>query len=526
MYIECGGLFLGMYYTGSPYYSSMRNFFGVSTVAWPSMVNQVDNLEGKAGTIMAGISFPHSSQLFNMGIDALTPASGAVVPFTEVDYGNVSVYNQGSYRKTFYLGYALSELEDQDRISSRYNVLLKIMGFFDYDLPADYAIASFKADNRFGLAPLGVTFEDISLYDPGSYIESWKWDFNSDGVIDSEEENPSYTYDQPGKYDVTLIVTSSSGISDTLVQKDFIGVRQGMFVYEVVAGAPNFSGSYIRDFLQDYFFFETEYDTVYPLSLLGYDAVFLSHGFDCYYASGFPDGMIGPIMTYLESGGRIYLEGGDVFGWDLSWATGFFPYFGLGSVSDGVIDPVTGLEGQEGALTQGMSFSASNQTTYPLVDQYTPDANGVAAFIEDGVPVVALQHATDIYRTFCFSYALAELMDNETATRYDLLTAIMEFFGFPYTGENEINPTSFKLRTCPNPARDRVRIDYGLQEAGIVELSVLDIYGTEVSVLVNERKSEGNHHAEWNTGGWPAGIYICRIKAGGQAATGKIIVVK
>ncbi len=44
-------------------------------------------------------------------------------------------------------------------------------------------------------------------------VTSWKWDFDGDGTIDSEEENPAFTYTEPGSYTVKLTV------SDGLTQK-------------------------------------------------------------------------------------------------------------------------------------------------------------------------------------------------------------------------------------------------------------------------------------------------------------------
>lgn len=54
-----------------------------------------------------------------------------------------------------------------------------------------------------------VSFIDLSTGD----ISSWKWDFNSDGVIDSEEQSPTYKYEDDGVYSVTLTVSGASGTS-------------------------------------------------------------------------------------------------------------------------------------------------------------------------------------------------------------------------------------------------------------------------------------------------------------------------
>ena len=72
----------------------------------------------------------------------------------------------------------------------------------------DTQVADFKADKQSGKAPLSVKFMDKSK---GDAITEWSWDFNNDGVIDSTEKNPSYTYTSKGNYNVSLTVTNAGG---------------------------------------------------------------------------------------------------------------------------------------------------------------------------------------------------------------------------------------------------------------------------------------------------------------------------
>ncbi len=62
--------------------------------------------------------------------------------------------------------------------------------------------ADFSGTPVNGTAPLAVQFTDLSTSaDP---IVSWAWDFESDGTIDSTEENPLHIYGKAGRYSVTL----------------------------------------------------------------------------------------------------------------------------------------------------------------------------------------------------------------------------------------------------------------------------------------------------------------------------------
>jgi hypothetical protein len=77
--------------------------------------------------------------------------------------------------------------------------------------------SDFSANPTAGLVPLTVNFTDKST---GS-ITSWEWDFG-DGST-SIKKNPSHTYNNPGTYTVTLIVTGPGG-SDAEKKNNFIKV--------------------------------------------------------------------------------------------------------------------------------------------------------------------------------------------------------------------------------------------------------------------------------------------------------------
>ncbi|MGQ9459723.1 MAG: PKD domain-containing protein [Candidatus Bathyarchaeaceae archaeon] len=81
--------------------------------------------------------------------------------------------------------------------------------------------ADFVANVTSGTEPLTVAFTDLSEY--FGTITSWQWDFNNDGVIDSTEQNPVYTYVQNGTYTVTLTVVGELG-TDTETKTNYIQV--------------------------------------------------------------------------------------------------------------------------------------------------------------------------------------------------------------------------------------------------------------------------------------------------------------
>jgi len=110
-----------------------------------------------------------------------------------------------------------------------------------------YITASFEADPTQGVAPLEVFFTDYSYSD--LEITSWMWDFENDGVIDSEEQNPFWMY-IPGVYSVKLKVSNGVEVDSVIIQ-NMISVSEqsgeGTDIYESsVEGYWSINGSPYR----------------------------------------------------------------------------------------------------------------------------------------------------------------------------------------------------------------------------------------------------------------------------------------
>ncbi|MBI9038866.1 MAG: PKD domain-containing protein, partial [Bacteroidales bacterium] len=90
----------------------------------------------------------------------------------------------------------------------------------DYIIVLEPVQADFSADPVQGIAPLIVQFSDLSSGNP----TTWQWDFQNDGTIDSEEENPEWIYDEPGIYTVSLTVSDGTN-QDTEIKTDYITVN-------------------------------------------------------------------------------------------------------------------------------------------------------------------------------------------------------------------------------------------------------------------------------------------------------------
>lgn len=100
------------------------------------------------------------------------------------------------------------------------------------EAPSSPPFPDFKATPRTGLRPLSVRFTDASTGSP----VAWAWDFQNDGVVDSNSPNPLYVYATAGTYDVSLTVRDASGAENTQVKGGFITVQAPLCT------VPNFAG--------------------------------------------------------------------------------------------------------------------------------------------------------------------------------------------------------------------------------------------------------------------------------------------
>jgi photosystem II stability/assembly factor-like uncharacterized protein len=78
----------------------------------------------------------------------------------------------------------------------------------------------------------------------------------------------------------------------------------------------------------------------------------------------------------------------------------------------------------------------------------------------------------------------------------------------------------------PNPFNPSTTIRYELPKASIVRLSVYDILGREVSVLMNERREAGVHEVKFDGSNLSSGVYFYTLEEGSFVQTKKMMILK
>ena len=82
------------------------------------------------------------------------------------------------------------------------------------------------------------------------------------------------------------------------------------------------------------------------------------------------------------------------------------------------------------------------------------------------------------------------------------------------------------LQNFPNPFNPTSEITYQLPVAGSVKLSVYDLLGREVAVLVNETKAPGQYTARFDAKGLSSGVYVYRLEAGNFVQARRMLLVR
>lgn len=92
--------------------------------------------------------------------------------------------------------------------------------------------------------------------------------------------------------------------------------------------------------------------------------------------------------------------------------------------------------------------------------------------------------------------------------------------------EDEL-PKSVELhQNYPNPFNPSTTLSFYMPEEGEIKLSIFNIVGQPVAVLLEGTRAQGEHSLEWDASDMPSGIYIYQLEVGTKIMTRKMTLVK
>jgi PKD repeat protein len=408
--------------------------------------------------------------------------------------------------------------------------------------------AAFISSETLGATPIDISFTNYSTATDSSTITSWKWDFNDDGIIDSEVENPIYTFIGDSSFSVTLTV--SDGINQhTRRFKDLvtlIGITSDILVVNGIHYATypaEFANFYnnsapfgdnlvdIWDLFgdQDFDYKANQniqqvnlYNRTIPSSILNKYKKVIWIGNNYSGDLNFWDA--DQVLEYVRGGGNFLLA--------TRWANAFLTgelknYSGVSTVSgDQTIATIVALDD---SLVDMSSLSANSFIHYvtldtagkaiPIFDNATTPDNWVAGF----------RLHKDDEGVFIF-IAGRPYRYNNTASfqNYDYIIKNWMTASPPVNiQDNDLEIEGFELsQNFPNPFNPVTTINWTLPNNGIVTLKVYDMLGREISTLVNEFMQMGRHSVEFNAASLASGVYYYQLKSNNFTSTKKLLLLK
>ncbi len=225
------------------------------------------------------------------------------------------------------------------------------------------------------------------------------------------------------------------------------------------------------------------------------------------------------------------------------------------SLSTGAVQNIAGFKGSYGvavlhhsneALIQGDSLKrvslTSNAATTFLSEIYSTALQGIAITADDRYAFVVGSFEKDvidltsntIVQTFTAGgTAVAALADGSRFFVTDSYNGTLRVYrktsstGVQRTPETVSRPTEFTLlQNYPNPFNPTTGVRFQVAGVSDVKITVYDLLGRQVAVLVNERKQPGSYQVSFDGTGLASGIYFCRMVAGSFTATRTMMLVK
>nr|MEE4266491.1 S8 family serine peptidase [Candidatus Krumholzibacteria bacterium] len=375
-------------------------------------------------------------------------------------------------------------------------------------------VAEFTGTPTSGETPLAVQFVDFSSGDPSS----WSWTFGDGGT--STAQNPGHTYTAAGSYTVSLTASNGDG-SDTETKTGYITVTDPVQPTPPVA---DFSG--------------TPVSGDFPLAVQFTD---LSANGPTSWSWTFGDGgtstVQNPGHTYTAAGTyTVSLAVSNVYGSDTETKTGYItvtePSTGGDTMHVAAISVYTVLSGRKyygRAQITVVDDGGAPVSGATVTGNMTGDTNETLTGVTgtDGVATVTTARKTYATTDFCFTVTAVTHATLSYDAGANVVTQACE--GGNIYGANEgrvVRAGNSLFQNAPNPFNPITEIAFSLQGESPVRLTIYDVKGQVVEVLVQETLGAGLHVQTWDARDHASGVYFYRLETGGFTETRKMIMLK
>jgi hypothetical protein len=136
------------------------------------------------------------------------------------------------------------------------------------------------------------------------------------------------------------------------------------------------------------------------------------------------------------------------------------------------------------------------------------------------------------YKAACLTYDGGVAVNYEVSSRTNGLGLLQVYFRkrenpLGITNINTTIPNDFMLyQNYPNPFNPNTKISFHLKNRSYVMLTIYDITGKVVQVLVNGQLAAGSYETEWAASGFSSGVYFYKLETNGFTDTKKMLMIK
>jgi len=157
----------------------------------------------------------------------------------------------------------------------------------------------------------------------------------------------------------------------------------------------------------------------------------------------------------------------------------------------------------DGGINWKTLKSTDSLTSFKVTNWVIPD-------VESDQCLIKLTHKTDP--------SVSDVSDN-------FFSIVPTFNEIPSTMLNI--PIKWTLsQNYPNPFNPTTTFRYDIPRESNVTLTLFDLNGRQIEILVNEKQQPGYYKISWDASQFSSGVYIYRIQADGFSAVKKCILMK
>jgi hypothetical protein len=176
-----------------------------------------------------------------------------------------------------------------------------------------------------------------------------------------------------------------------------------------------------------------------------------------------------------------------------------------------------------------VSRTSVPQEFFMLIGSQYDSADQFRAVVESTMPITA-ENARAMGLSFSSNNSITEPLDGNFEVNSQKYYGDLDF-GITVEAPSSVSSSmsgsnALSVSAYPNPSGSRVTIPYSLPQDEPVSLTITDAAGRETPLLQSQGMDAGQHTFTWDASNFPSGVYLCRLTAGSESVTQRVVVMR